>query len=482
MTTNLPTHRQIMTGSMPAAFQNAQMDPAFARSLVNPADLSAGIAAAFPVLSIRGKVFRIKFRGEEYPVVIPNTNHPAPNIDVVILKASQAISKIWYEKQFEENSRESPDCFSTNGVTPDLSSQKKQAQFCVTCPQNQWGSKTLQGKALKACQDTKRVAVVPLGDLKNESFGGPMLLRVPPASLQDLSAYNDLMLQWGHTYFSVGTQLSFGIDEAYPKLAFTPIAPLTGAQAATVLELQEHPQVKRMLSEAAEFAKAESAEQPPQPPGGQPINQGQPAAPSTVGYTPPVVGGVIGTPQGTAGVVQDDLAIPPHLRRPQPAVVPGVGAPPPPPPPPPVPAAPAEPEYQFTPDGQFRWKPGMAAWEPVPPQSPAQPVAVATLAPPANGHALTAEQQEIERLRAQLAQAQVNEAAPKRPRKKATPPPSPAPTAAEATPPASPGGFSVAAPSTTAGQPATAPAAGGVTPQELSARLDQTLSTLLPKS
>jgi len=450
MTSNLPSQRELMTQGVPAAFQGRALDPAFQASTVNPEDISAGISSAFSIVSIRGKVFRIKYRGEEYPVVTPGTAHPAPNIDVVLVKASQAISKIWYEQTFTEGSREAPDCFSTNGVNPDASSAKKQAQFCATCPQNLWGSKTVNGKALKACQDTKRLAVVPLGDLKNESFGGPMLLRVPPASLQDLSAYADLMVQWGQTYFSVGTQITFDIDTAHPKLVFTPMMPLTGEQARLVVELQDHPQVKRMLTEAVEYARAEEPvpgqPQPPPPPQQQAAPPPPPVQqqPQQV-YTPPnIQAGVL--PVGV--VAADDLAIPAHLQRPQPAVVPGIAV-----------------------------------------ATVAQPVA------PANGHALTPEQQQIAALQAQLAQAQAAQAAPaagKRGRK-ATPPPSPAPTA-EATPVAtaaapqaqalttapSTGGFSVAAPAVVTQQSTQPQAPAGTAPTDPSARLDGLLNTILP--
>lgn len=445
MADNLPTRRQTQTGAMPEAFQRAQLDPAFAQSQVDPTDITQGIGMSFPVMSIRGRVFRIKFRGEEYPVVIPGTQHPAPNIDVVMIKASPAISKVFYESQFVEGNRDAPDCFSTNGVQPDAAAVKKQSVHCATCPQNLWGSKMVNDKAMKACQDTKRVAVVPLGDLRNEAFGGPMLLRVPPASLQDLSQYADTMVQWGQTYFSVGTQITFDIDVAHPKLKFAPMMPLTGDQARLIVELQEHPQVRRMLTEAVEYARAESPDQPAQPPGGQPINapqQAQQAAPPPPvqpqqAYTPPQM------PE-----------LPAHLdRRTQVSTAPAAG--------------------------------GMT-------------VATVAAPPPTNGQVLTAEQQRIRELEAELAAAKASPAAPQpvraRGSRRGTPPPSPAPTAAPA-----PEGAAVAPPVMTTGTPAAPPAqpmtvaqpgsavqappqSQALSPGDTQARLDSLLTTILPKS
>ena len=98
---------------------------------------------------------------------------------------------------------------------------------CAGCPQNAWGSRiTPAGKKAKACADSKRVAVSPLGDIRNEAFGGPMMLRVPAASLVDFANYGDGMDARGYQYYAVGTKMSFDSAEVYPKLVFEPIRPL----------------------------------------------------------------------------------------------------------------------------------------------------------------------------------------------------------------------------------------------------------------
>jgi hypothetical protein len=214
--------------------------------------LSTGIATSYPILRIKGKVWSIT-RGGAEPFVLmrPDGDGPRSSIDVVLLAASQYVSKVWYETGYVEGSTEAPDCFSANGIVPDASSEKKQSNTCASCPQNKWGSKiTPAGKKAKACADSKRVAVSPLGDIRNEAFGGPMLLRVPAASLADFGNYGDGMDARGYKYFTIGTKMSFAATEAYPKIEFEPIRPLNSKEGAAVLELRESAAVQSILQEA----------------------------------------------------------------------------------------------------------------------------------------------------------------------------------------------------------------------------------------
>ena len=261
---NLPSTMQAMGHLAPAA-------GAFAKSSVDAKVINEGIGQSFAILTIRGKVWRIKFRGEETALLMPPSapgmpqNTPQPNIEVVIVHSSPAVSKIYYEGQYSEGDSEAPDCFSVNGHNPDPASPKKQAELCATCPNNIWGSKTMaNGKPGKACQDSKRLVVVPANDLANELFGGPMLLRVPPASLQDMGAYNSQLQQFGHAFYTVRTQLGFDHQVAYPKLTFAATAALQESEALKVVELQNDPRTKRILSEAVDSVRHEALPAPAQ--------------------------------------------------------------------------------------------------------------------------------------------------------------------------------------------------------------------------
>lgn len=218
-------------------------------------EMAGGIQSSFAITSIRGKVFRVKYQGNERNIMRedePDT--VASYVDVVIVRASAAIAKLFYVSGYTEGSNAAPDCFSTNGLTPDPASPKVQCTTCAACPQNVWGSKvTPAGKKGKACADSKRLAIVPAGDLSNSAFGGPMLLRVPAASLKDMKDYAEFCAkELGMPTYAIVTRLSFDADEAFPKLVFKPIRALTDADIDVVEGMRESDHVTRMLSEAVD--------------------------------------------------------------------------------------------------------------------------------------------------------------------------------------------------------------------------------------
>lgn len=245
-------------------------------------DLSAGVQAGFGIIGYKGKVWSTRYRGEEKQLMRPDGDGPRNSIEVVILKASGHVSKIWYEHGYVEGSTAAPDCYSTNGVTPDVGSKKKQANACASCPMNQWGSRiTPAGKQGKQCSDSKRMAVVPLDNLHNEILGGPMLLRVPAASLRDLAGYGEKMQALGYPYYSIGTRIAFDAAEAYPKFTFGAIRPLSDAEAEVVLAMRNERQVTTILAEGSETAQAPAQV-------AAPMNQVFEQPPVTPAVTPPV--------------------------------------------------------------------------------------------------------------------------------------------------------------------------------------------------
>jgi hypothetical protein len=242
-------------------------------------DLTAGVGAGFGVLSYRGKVWRINYKSDEHKLITPDGD-PIPSVRVIMLKAKPQLSKIYYAKQYEDGDDSSPDCFSMDGVTPDRSIKAPQCGTCAACPQNIWGSKiTDAGKETKACSDSRRLAVVPANDVANEALGGPLLLRVPAASLSNLSAYDSLLRQANAAYFGLVTKVSFDTDAAYPKLTFeydgAATELLSEAAGQQILAHRSGEQVNRILEEqvAGEHAAASETTQPPAP---------QPAAAPTV--------------------------------------------------------------------------------------------------------------------------------------------------------------------------------------------------------
>ena len=251
-------------------------------------DLSAGVSAGFGVLSYRGKVWRINYKGEEHKLLTPDGD-PIPSVKLIMLKAKPHLSKIYYAKQYEEGDDSNPDCFSMDGITPDRSIKTPQCGTCNVCPQNIWGSKiTEAGKETKACTDSRRLVVVPATDIANEALGGPLLLRVPAASLANLAAYDSLLKKANAAYYGLVTRIGFDSDAAYPKLTFTYDGPatetLTPADAQLILDHRAGDQITRILDEqivgehaATTEAKAQARAPAPVPTAVQPIVVTEPA-------------------------------------------------------------------------------------------------------------------------------------------------------------------------------------------------------------
>ena len=240
--------------------------PAIFASMPNLPDMAAaaraGISAGFAVVGYKGRNWRLKYAGDD-ELLKDERGVPFPTLEVVIVGISPNISKIWYEKKFTEGDDAAPDCWSVDGVTPDATAPKRQASQCALCPRAVWGSRiTDSGKKGKECQDSRRLAVVPHGDIPNEGYGGPMLLRVPPMSLGNLGAYAKEIQRFGAQPFMVRTQLGFNYDVAYPEITFRALGWLEGDEAAQVLEQINNPLVDRILHDELPTASPAAPLQP----------------------------------------------------------------------------------------------------------------------------------------------------------------------------------------------------------------------------
>jgi len=189
-------------------------------------DLTAHAGASFPLISIKGKTFALVKDGERN--IIPNPKDPesaATHIDMVIVKANKATSKIYYAKKYVEGSDDKPDCYSTDGIAPASDAADPQSPKCAVCKHNQWGSRISDaGTKGKACSDSARLAVA-----RADQLNEPFLLRVPPASLRNLSDYGQLLGKRGVGYDMLVTRISFDQDAATPRLKFAPVAFLSEA-------------------------------------------------------------------------------------------------------------------------------------------------------------------------------------------------------------------------------------------------------------
>lgn len=236
--------------------------PAVLKDQMGTDDLSAGVTGGFAVLSIRSSKWRVKYQGEEHPI-LNSDGDPIASLEAVIVRANPHITKNFYAQGYSDGAAEAPDCFSLDGMRPDPSVTSPQGETCAKCPKNVFGSRiTPAGKKAKACQDNRRLAIVPVNDIMNETFGGPMLLRVPAASLAELAMMGKNLSARGFPYNAVSVRIGFDLDASYPKLTFKPIRPLTDEEAAKVVTIMRDDKLERILAEAVEVVRTPEGETP----------------------------------------------------------------------------------------------------------------------------------------------------------------------------------------------------------------------------
>lgn len=262
--------------AVPAVLRNANFDDTFD-------ELTAGVASSIPVLSFRGKVFRVRQRGVETVWIDPFTS-TSNAFTGVLVKANKHLSKAYYAKAYVQGSIDPPACWSVDGVRPDASILAPVHPVCATCPKNAFGSRSSgdqPGTLAKACGDFRLVAVLPSNDLDGKQFEGPLLLRVPPASLNSLSSYAAALRQAGVPYFGVLTRIVFSQAE-FPQLEFVVAGALSDEDAAKVLSWRDSERTAAILSagvvDRADAPAALPAPAPaPAPASAEPTEPAEPA-------------------------------------------------------------------------------------------------------------------------------------------------------------------------------------------------------------
>ena len=207
-------------------------------------------SGGFPVLSIRGSKWRIKIEGDETPLTNADTGEAVPSLELVIIRAVEGLSKNFYAKKYVEGDDAAPDCYSIGGEFPDAGAASKQSESCAACPHNVWGSKiTDEGKKSKQCGDSKILAVTFPSDLENEALGGPMMLRVPAASLKDLTRFGKAMKNQGYIPQQISMRVGFDMNASYPKLTFKAVRPMAQDEVNIIGELYDSDQVVSIITD-----------------------------------------------------------------------------------------------------------------------------------------------------------------------------------------------------------------------------------------
>ncbi len=237
-------------------------------------DLSSGVGTGFPVVSFKGKVWHVQQGDDRTLLTHPETGDPVSSIEVVILKANPNLSKIYYKSGYEEGSTAKPDCYSNDGVAPAADAQTPQSPKCAICPHNAWGSRVSEhGAKGKACSDSRRLAIAPSDDIEH-----PMLLRIPAATLKELTHYADLLNRRRAPYTAVVTRIGFDHTVAHPKLTFKASRWVTEPEAALISDVIQRDVVTNIVglgganvTQISSDAQTGIGDLPPPPPHVEPV-------------------------------------------------------------------------------------------------------------------------------------------------------------------------------------------------------------------
>lgn len=223
-------------------------------------EFSGGVTSGFPIISYRGRTWRIRKGGEEQ-AYLNEEGEAIQSIEVVLLKSNPLPSKVFYEERFSEGDQSPPRCWSANGIKPDLAVVDPISPTCGACPNNVWGSKiTENGAKTRACADVRRCAVSFKHQLEEVEAGSRdikdvdvLLLRIPPATLNPLKDYVEKILKpKGVPPYVLVTKIGFDVEVAYPKLTFKGLRFLTEVEVETAVNLREGEDARRILNESLE--------------------------------------------------------------------------------------------------------------------------------------------------------------------------------------------------------------------------------------
>jgi len=187
--------------------------------------LMGGSGGGVDRISIDGSVWRLLSNGKEV------AQREERHLNVVVVAASEKVSRTFYAGTYKKGQTSSPDCWSANGDTPDENAKDPQSKSCATCPQNIKGSGQGEGRA---CRFSQRLAVV----LDNDIGGKVYQLTLPSTSIfgegesgkWPLQVYAKMVASRGVPITAVVTEMRFDTASSTPKVVFKPVRYLEEAE------------------------------------------------------------------------------------------------------------------------------------------------------------------------------------------------------------------------------------------------------------
>lgn len=235
-----------------------------------------GTGSSVKRISIKGGVFRLVSGGKEIASIEDR------HLDVVIVKAAPKVSRIFYAGAYDKDAAAAPpDCWSNDGEKPDPTAKNRQAQTCLSCPQNQAGSG--QGNS-RACRYQQRLAVV----LENNPGGDVLQLTLPATSVFGKEDGDKRPLQAFARHLALSnppinpeqivTRMKFDTKAESPKLFFSPVRWLTNDEYAVVKSQAESTDAQRAV--VMTVAQTDGVKGAPALPGKAPVAVEEDEAPA----------------------------------------------------------------------------------------------------------------------------------------------------------------------------------------------------------
>ena len=284
--------------------------PAHLQGFASSAAQNMVVGTGFNRIGLKGSRFRLIINGQEELVVEDN------HLDVIIVGASPGVSRLFYQKVWDGETKEAPTCYSPDGIAPPLNLPTRQADKCQTCPQNQIGSRVSEGgRRTRACGFFKRLAVVLPSDLNTmyrlDAKGMTIFADGKPATNKfSLAEYGKKLATRGIDPSYLITRLTFNTDESVPVVLFTPMRYLEPTEAPVVADIVNGPDVGLLLeinTQTVDLSgEAAPTEEAPAPVAAPVVAQAPPvqpaapvAAPAPVAAAAPAV---VRAPAPVAGV------------------------------------------------------------------------------------------------------------------------------------------------------------------------------------
>ena len=208
-------------------------------------------------ISIRGGKFRLMVNGKE----VEKSNQDA--LDVVIVNASPHVHRMYFSKAYAPGEKmPPPTCWTSDSQKPDEAVVEKQAESCLSCPQNIKGS---GANGTKACRFSRRIAVVRADDMNGDVYQ----MTLPAQSIfgngtkdcKPLHEYTDYVRANGENLMSVVSRVSFDEDSSSTKIGFKAIRILNDEEYAVCSAKSNSEEAKRAITLSVSVNKDEDGEE-----------------------------------------------------------------------------------------------------------------------------------------------------------------------------------------------------------------------------